>query len=85
VRWALNGAEAISDVLAHNIDGEHPGFWSEQFVFMLHQGHQALIAFARQQTELMAHELWYAHALLGEYGEENKVRVQRELAADERA
>ncbi|MGS1013088.1 hypothetical protein ACVCL0_14215 [Rhodanobacter sp. UC4450_H17] len=70
--WALNGAEAISTIIMEDIDGETKGKWSEGFLWHLHQGQQALLAFARNQTQALSHELWYTHALLGDYGEQAK-------------
>ena len=79
-RWALNGAEAVAGVIHANIEGENEGFWSRGFIWQLQQGHDVLVAFAREQVEALAHELWYTHAMLGDYGPEAKARAQRELA-----
>lgn len=87
VWYALNGIEAISAVIQDNIDGEHKGHWSDDFIWHLTQGQQALVAFARRQNDLLRHELWFAKALLGEYGPEAQARTRRELgdAESERA
>jgi hypothetical protein len=85
-RYALNGIEAIASIIQDNVDGEHAGQWSEGFIWHLIQGQQALAAFSRQQVDLLQHELWFTHALLGDYGPEARARAQRELAenSDER-
>lgn len=85
VRYALNGAEAISDIIQDNINGDGKDHWSDDFIWHLTQGQQALLGFARQQVNLLNHELWYTHALLGDYGQRAKARAERELAqnADE--
>lgn len=79
IRWALNGAEAISSIIVENTEGEAKGHWSEGFMWHLNQGQQALLAFARYQADAMQHELWYTHALLGDYGTDAKERVEKEL------
>ena len=86
VRYALNGAEAISDIIQDNINGEGKDRWSNEFMWHLTQGQQALFGFARQQVGLLSHELWYTHALLGDHGPEAKARAERALAenSDER-
>ena len=50
VRYALNGAEAISDIIQDNINGEGKDHWSDGAMWHLTQGQQALFAFARQST-----------------------------------
>ena len=82
--YALNGIEAISDVIQDNITGENKDHWSDDFVWHLTQGLQALTAFARQQVDLMQHELWYTHALLGDYSPEAKARALRDLKEQEK-
>ena len=85
-RYALSGAEAISVIIQDNINGDGKGHWSDAFTWHLTQGQQALLGFAREQIALLDHELWYAHALLGDYGPQAKARAERELAgnSDER-
>ncbi len=86
VRYALNGAEAISDIIQDNINGEGKDRWTDEFMWHLAQGQQALLGFARQQVDLLSHELSYTHALLGDHGPEAKARAERALAqnSDER-
>jgi hypothetical protein len=81
IRWALNGAEAIASVIHGNIEGENKDFWSDGFMWHLHQGQTALLAFARRQADALEHELWYAHAMLGDHGEEAKARAKAQLKA----
>lgn len=80
-RWALNGIEAISTIIMENINGETKGHWSDDFIWHLHQGQEALSAFTRQQVEALQHELWYTHALLGDYGQDAKKRAESKLEA----
>lgn len=79
VAWALNGAEAIGSIIMENIDGEAKGELSEGFMWHLHQGQQALLAFARYQTQALNHELWYTHALLGDFGAQVKANAIAEI------
>lgn len=78
-RWALNGASAIATIMMENIEGATKGQWSEGFMWHLHQGQEALMAFARYQVDALQHELWYTHSLLGDYGEHAKERAQNAL------
>ena len=80
-QWALNGIEAIGRVITENAQGETKGHWSEDFIWHLMQGQQALVSFVRQRVYGLDDELWYTHALLGDYGPEAKARAERELAA----
>jgi len=80
ILYALNGAEAISDIIQDNINGEGKDHWSDGAMWHLTQGQQALFAFARQQADLLKHELWYTHALLGDHGPEAKAKAERTLA-----
>lgn len=79
IRWALNGIEAIGSIIMENISGETKGQWSDNFILHLHQGQEALTAFVREQVGELQHELWYTHALLGDYGDAAKLRAQQEL------
>lgn len=83
-RWALNGAEAIGTIRIENSQGETKDHWSDNFIWMLHQGQEALLAFARQQVDALEHELWYMHALHGDYGAEIEAKARRELGSQQK-
>jgi len=44
----------------------------------------SLIAFAQAEAEVLKHEHWLAHALLGDYSPDAKARAERELAAQQK-
>ena len=81
-RWALNGASAIATIMMENIEGETKGHWSDEFMWHLHQGQEALLAFARYQVDALQHELWYTRALHGEYGEQVKLNAQSQIQGE---
>lgn len=76
---ALNGVEAIASVISANTHDDNKGFWSDELIYMLHEGEQALLSFARQEIQLMSHELWFVHAHAGDYGPEAQARAKAEL------
>lgn|SRR6185437_5176566 len=81
---ALQGAEAVGSVICEAAACENECGWSKTFIETLCMAQASLIAFAQAEAEVLKHEHWLAHALLGDYSPDAKARAERELAAQQK-
>jgi hypothetical protein len=78
---ALRGALALNCVIQDVTTGESAGTWANFVVDDLHGASRALLQSARLSLDLLRHENWLGHALLGEYGSEAKAKAEAEAEA----